>query len=121
MAARGVPPTTAGGWYRDRPRTGHPEKAGGSAGPTTGTKTSGPRGARPYQRGKIGSLTRVDHSGGPDNLVDAAEAARMLRYSSRGVIHTNRRLGYFPEPDDYAPARRAAHPSMEALHRMGRR
>ena len=28
MAARGVPPTTARGWYRDRARTGHPEKAG---------------------------------------------------------------------------------------------
>lgn len=28
MAARGVPRTTVDGWYRDRARTGHPEKAG---------------------------------------------------------------------------------------------
>lgn len=28
MAARGVPPATASIWYRDRARTGHPEKAG---------------------------------------------------------------------------------------------
>lgn len=28
MAARGVPPATASVWYRDRARTGHPEKAG---------------------------------------------------------------------------------------------
>ena len=28
MAARGVPSGTASGWYRDRARTGHPEKAG---------------------------------------------------------------------------------------------
>ena len=28
MAARGVPTTTVNGWYRDRARTGHPEKAG---------------------------------------------------------------------------------------------
>jgi hypothetical protein len=38
--------------------------------------------------------------------VDAAEAARMLRYASRNVIHANRRLGYFPEPDAWGPARR---------------
>ena len=29
----------------------------------------------------------------------------MLRYSGRDVIHANRRLGYFPEPDAYGPAR----------------
>ena len=28
MAARGVPQGTVNGWYRDRARTGHPEKAG---------------------------------------------------------------------------------------------
>ena len=38
--------------------------------------------------------------------MDAAEAARMLRYANRYVIHANRRLGYFPEPDAYGPARR---------------
>ncbi|HEX4089832.1 MAG TPA: hypothetical protein VHZ33_14040, partial [Trebonia sp.] len=37
---------------------------------------------------------------------DAAEAARMLRYANRYVIHANRRLGYFPEPDAHGPARR---------------
>jgi hypothetical protein len=46
-----------------------------------------------HLRGKIGSLTEVDRGGDPDDLVDAAEAARMLRYSSRYVIHANRRLG----------------------------
>jgi hypothetical protein len=39
--------------------------------------------------------------GGPDDLVDAAEAARILGYANRNVIHANRRLGYFPEPDGY--------------------
>ena len=48
--------------------------------------------------------TEVDRGGDPDDLVDAAEAARMLRYSSRYVIHANRRLGYFPEPDAYGKA-----------------
>jgi hypothetical protein len=52
------------------------------------------------------TVGRPRTSGDPDDLVDAAEAARMLRYSSRYVIHANRRLGYFPEPDTHAPARR---------------
>lgn len=46
------------------------------------------------------------HDGNPDDLVDAAEAALMLRYSGRDVIHANRRLGYFPEPDDYGTTAR---------------
>jgi hypothetical protein len=54
-----------------------------------------------YLRGKIESLTQVDRGGAPDDLVDAAEAARMLRYASRNVIHASRRLGYFPDPDAY--------------------
>jgi hypothetical protein len=32
MAARGVPPGTVNGWYRDRARIGHPEKAGRNSG-----------------------------------------------------------------------------------------
>jgi hypothetical protein len=54
-----------------------------------------------YRRGKIESRTQVDRGGSPDDLVDAAEAARMLGYANRNVIHANRRLGYFPEPDGY--------------------
>ena len=88
------------------PGRGIRRRPGGSAGRTTGTKTSGPPGTRRYLRGKVESLTRVDRSGDPDDLVDAAEAARMLRYSSRDVIHANRRLGYFPEPDAYGTAAR---------------
>src|ERR1700741_923783 len=61
---------------------------------------------RAYRAGKVAALTRVDRDGDPDDLVDAAEAARMLSYSSRYVIHANRRLGYFPEPDAHGPARR---------------
>jgi hypothetical protein len=59
-----------------------------------------------HLRGKVESLTRVDRTGDPDDLVDAAEAARMLRYSGRDVIHANRRIGYFPEPDAYGRAAR---------------
>ena len=57
--------------------------------------------AEGHQRGKVESLTQVDRDGDPDDLVDATEAARMLRYANRHVIHANRRLGYFTEPDAY--------------------
>lgn len=101
MAARGVPRTTVNGWYRDRARTGHPEKAGRIGRTDYWYEDEWTAWHQARQRGKAGSLTRVDREGDPDDLVDAAEAARMLRYSGRDVIHANRRLGYFPEPDAY--------------------
>jgi hypothetical protein len=101
MAARGVPPTTVNGWYRDRARTGHPEKAGRISRTDYWYEDEWTAWHEAYQRGKIESLTRVDRDGDPDDLVDAAEAARMMRYANRHVIHANRRLGYFPEPDAY--------------------
>ena len=106
MAARGVPPTTVNGWYRDRARTGHPEKAGRIGRTDYWYEDEWTAWHQAYLRGKIESLTQVDRDGDPDDLVDAAEAARMLRYANRHVIHANRRLGYFPEPDAYGPAGR---------------
>jgi hypothetical protein len=106
MAARGVPPTTVNGWYRNRARTGHPEKAGRVGRTDYWYEDEWTAWHQAYQRGKIESLTRVDRTGDPDDLVDAGEAARMLGYANRYVIHGNRRLGYFPEPDAHAPARR---------------
>ena len=101
MAARGVPRTTVDGWYRHRARTGHPEKAGRIGRTDYWYEDEWTAWHEGYLRGKVESLTQVDRSGDPDDLVDAAEAARMLRYASRDVIHANRRLGYFPEPDAY--------------------
>jgi hypothetical protein len=106
MAARGVPASTASVWYRDRARTGHPEKAGRIARTDYWFADEWTTWHQAYQRAQIDSLTQVDREGDPDDLVNATEAARMLRYASRDVIHANRRLGYFPEPDAYAPARR---------------
>ncbi len=99
MAARGVPRTTINGWYRERARTGHPEKAGRIGRVDYWYEDEWTAGHEGHLRGKIESLTQVDREGDSDDLVDAAEAARMLRYASRHVIHANRRLGYFPEPD----------------------
>jgi hypothetical protein len=101
MAARGVPKTTVNGWYRSRARNGHPEKAGRIGRTDYWYEDEWTAWHERYLRGKIESLTEVDRDGDPDDLVDAAEAARMLRYTSRDVIHANRRLGYFPGPDAY--------------------
>ena len=106
MAARGVPYPTATAWYRDRARTGHPEKAGRIGRTDYWYQDEWTAWHQAHQEAKIGSLTQVDRGGDPDDLVNAAEAARMLRYSSRYVIHANRRLGYFPEPDAWGPAAR---------------
>jgi len=106
MAARGVPYTTVSGWYRDRQRTGHPEKAGRIGRTDYWFEDEWTTWLQAYRARKIEALTQVDRQGDPDDLVDAAEAARMLRYSSRYVIHANRRLGYFPEPDAHGQARR---------------
>jgi hypothetical protein len=106
MAARGVPPTTAVAWYRDRARTGHPEKAGRIGRTDYWYEDEWTTWQEARQRARLASLTRVDRTCDPDDLVDAAEAARMLRYSSHHVIHANRRLGYFPDPDAWGSPRR---------------
>jgi hypothetical protein len=101
MAARGVPKTTVNGWYRERARTGHPEKAGRIGRTDYWYEDEWTAWHEGHLRGKVESLTQVDRDGDPDDLVDAAEAARMLGYASGYVIHGNRRLRYFPEPDAY--------------------
>ena len=106
MAARGVPATTVDGWYRDRARTGHPEKAGRIGRTDYWYEDEWTAWLLGHLRARTGSLTQVDRGGDPDDLVNAAEAARMLGYANRHVIHANRRLGYFPEPDAYGCAAR---------------
>jgi hypothetical protein len=101
MAERGVPKTTVNGWYRNRARTGHPEKAGRIGRADYWYEDEWTAWYEAHLRNKVEALTQVDRAGDPDDLVNAAEAARMLRYTSRYVIHANRRQGCFPEPDAY--------------------
>jgi hypothetical protein len=68
------------GWYRDRLQTGHPEKAGRIGRTDYWFEDEWTAWLRAYRAGKVAALTRVDWDGDPDDLVDAAEAARMLRY-----------------------------------------
>jgi hypothetical protein len=106
MAARGVPSTTVDGWYRDRARTGHPEKAGRIGRTDYWYEDEWTAWHQSHLLGRVESLTQVDREGDPDDLVNAAEAARILHYANRYVIHANRRLGYFPEPDAYGRSAR---------------
>jgi len=63
MAARGVPPTTVNGWYRDRARTGHPEKAGRIGRPDYWYEDEWTAWYQARQQAKTGSLTQVDRAG----------------------------------------------------------
>ncbi|WP_060633966.1 hypothetical protein [Pseudonocardia sp. EC080610-09] len=55
-----------------------------------------------YQEAQRAGLTPVDHSGDPDELVDLAEAARVLGYRDAVTLRSylSRNKGYFPEADD---------------------
>lgn len=106
MAALGIGRSTVDGWYRNRAVTGHPEKAGRIGRTDYWFADEWTAWHQAYLRGKISSLTKGDRGGDPEDLVDAAEAARVMGYRGRNVIHSNRRLGYFPEPDAYGTTSR---------------
>jgi len=106
MQARGVPLSTAERYYRNRVSTGHPEKAGRIGRTDYWYEDEWTGWYQSYLQARTEPLTEVDREGDPDDLVDAAEAARMLHYANRQVVHANRRLGYFPQPDAYGPAPR---------------
>jgi hypothetical protein len=103
MAALGIGRSTLEGWYRSRAVTGHPEKAGRIGRADYWYADEWLKWRDAYIRAKISALTECDKSGAEGDLVTAAEAARIMGYRSRNVIHSNRRLGYFPEPDEYGP------------------
>jgi hypothetical protein len=109
-AEMGVPRSTVDGWYRERARNGFPEKAGRTGHTDYWYADEWTAWHRAHQRGKTEGLIQPDLGGGPDDLVDAAGAARILGYKNGYVIHANRRLGYFPEPDTWDVARNG-HPS----------
>jgi hypothetical protein len=106
QASHGVSVTSAYLWYRNRAATGHPEPAGVIGRTTYWFEDEWLAWYQSWRDHKLRRLTRVDRSGDPDDLVDAAEAARIMGYSGRDVIHANLRLGYFPRPDDHGTTTR---------------
>jgi hypothetical protein len=106
MAVMGIGRSTVDGWYRNRAITGHPEKAGRIGRTDYWFEDEWTAWHQAHLRGKLQSLTQGNRGGDPDDLVDAAEAARVMGYRGRNVIHSNRRLGYFPAPDAYGTTMR---------------
>ena len=118
MKSRGVPPSTADYWYRKRAKTGTRRRPADRP-DHYWYEDEWASWYQAHLRARTGSLTRVDHQGDPDDLVDATEAARVMGYANRHVVTANRRLGYFPEPDEYGRLPGAAPPAVEAVHSVG--
>jgi predicted DNA-binding transcriptional regulator AlpA len=59
------------------------------------------------QTAKKATLTHVDRTGDPDELLDRHAAARLLGYTAANVIdsYRARNTGYFPDPDAGRPLR----------------
>jgi hypothetical protein len=104
MQARGVGRSTVDGWYRDRAVTGHPEKAGRIGRTDYWFEDEWTAWHAAYLRRKIEGLTQGERGGDAGELVDAAGAAQIMGWKGRGVVHSNRRLGRFPEPDAHGTA-----------------
>lgn len=105
MAARGVPKPTAAKWYQQREHTGHPEKAGRIGREDYWYEDEWSAWHAAHLAAKAAKLTEIDRTGDADELVDAAEAARVMRYKDRNVIYANAANGDFPAPDQDRPPR----------------
>lgn len=99
MVARGVSRQSLYLWIRDRAVNGYPEKAGRIGSTDYWFEDEWAAWLENHQQERIMGLTQVSRGGDPDELVDAAEAARIMGYSSADVIHARRRTGAFPSPD----------------------
>jgi hypothetical protein len=106
QASHGVSRQSLYLWYRDRAETGHPEPAGTIDRTAYWFTDEWQAWYQSHHDRKLARLTQVDRTGSADDLVDAAEAARIMGYASGDVIHANRRLGRFPAPDTHEPAPR---------------
>lgn len=104
METRGINRTTAERWYRDRARNGHPEPAGKIGRADAWYEDEWNAWHERHSRAKLNALKDVDRSGDPDELIDAGEAARILGYANRQVVHASRHLGYIPAPDGHGKA-----------------
>jgi hypothetical protein len=103
MAARGVARATSGYWYRHRDANEYPEKAGRIGRTDYWFEDEWNTWLESHREARRAKLTEADFSGDPDELVDAAGAARIMGWSGRDVVHHSRRRGYFPGPDAHGP------------------
>lgn len=101
MTARGIGRSTLDAQYADRAHTGHPQKAGRIGRTDYWYDEEWTAWFQRYRQQRRATLTDVERSGNPADLVDAKEAARMLHYSCGNVITTNLRTGDFVAPDSW--------------------
>lgn len=99
MTARGIGRSTIDAKYADRANTGHPEKAGRIGRTDYWYEDEWSAWFERYRQELRATLTDVDRSGNPSELVDAKEAARILNYSGSNVVTTNLRRGDFVAAD----------------------
>jgi hypothetical protein len=103
MAARGVARATSGYWYRHRDANEYPEKAGRIGRTDYWFEDEWTAWLESHRDARRARLTGADFSGDPDELVDAAGAAKIMGWSGRDVVHHSRRHSNFPEPDAHGP------------------
>lgn len=99
IVARGMPATTAQWLYRNRAATGHPEAANPGGRPLYWFQDEWESWHERYRRRR--AETEVDHGGDPQEMVDSAEAARIVGYADRGSIDSRPGTGDFAAPDGY--------------------
>ena len=88
--------------YNDRAENGHPEIAHRTAnGHVYFDQQAVLDWARTWDQAKKATLTEVDRSGDPDELLDAQQAAELLGYKSYRTIHSYRSRGQANFPDPY--------------------
>lgn len=95
------------GLYSQRADSGHPETAHREGQIVYFDEDQVREWHERYRHAKVATLTEVDRSGDPDELVGIREAARVLGYARKQSIESyrSRNIGYFPDPDATEPNR----------------
>jgi hypothetical protein len=98
MERTGAGRSTIAYWYANRATNGHPE-AIRSGRNVYYDADAWWRWYNQYKQALSASLTTVDRSGDPGELVNAAQAAQVMGYRHRDAVRSLYRSGHFPEPD----------------------
>ena len=103
MVGYGIGRSTLDAAYANRAETGFPEKATREGRTDYWFTDEWEAWFAGHQKQKAARLTEVDRSGDPDDLVYAAEAARIIGWKDAAAIRKAVRDGYLPEasPRDY--------------------
>ncbi|ACU77816.1 hypothetical protein Caci_9003 [Catenulispora acidiphila DSM 44928] len=103
MVSYGIGRSTLDAAYANRAETGFPEKATREGRTDYWFTDEWETWFAGHQKEKAARLTEVDRSGDPDDLVYAAEAARIIGWKDAAAVRKAVRDGYLPaaSPQDY--------------------